>query len=140
MIKKHNIFLEKLFMIVKYLDRILSFFSVILIKIYQYTLSPDKWLPSLWLKWRVCMHEPHCSQYWVDTFKRHWFGKWVFKVADRVLHCTWWYEKIYDPAHYKVVFFSSAPIWVPFMEALALDKRFELVWVVTNPDQPVGRW
>ena len=48
-------------------------------------------------------------------------------------------QKIYDPEHYRVVFFSSAPIGVPFLEALAADKRFEVVGVVTQEDKPVGR-
>lgn len=58
---------------------------------------------------------------------------------DRVAHCTWWTKKIYDPAHYRVVFFSSAPIGVPFLHALCDDKRFELVGIVTMPDAPSGR-
>lgn len=47
--------------------------------------------------------------------------------------------KQYDPDHYRVVFFSSAPIGVPFLQALAEDKRFEVVGVVTMPDAPSGR-
>lgn len=49
-------------------------------------------------------------------------------------------HKIYDPDHYRVVFFSSAPIGVPFLEHLANDKRFEVVGVVTQCDKPSGRW
>ena len=49
-------------------------------------------------------------------------------------------KKIYDPDHYRVVFFSWAPIGVPFLHALAEDQRFEIVWVVTQWDKPVGRW
>ena len=45
----------------------------------------------------------------------------------------------YDPDHYKIVFFSSAPIGVPFLEALANDKRFEVVGVVTQCDKPQWR-
>lgn len=47
--------------------------------------------------------------------------------------------KHYDPPFYKVVFFSSAPIWVPFLQQLTQDKRFEVVGVVTAPDKPSGR-
>lgn len=47
--------------------------------------------------------------------------------------------KHYDPSFYKVVFFSSAPIGVPFLEQLANDKRYEIVGVVTAPDKPSGR-
>ena len=48
-------------------------------------------------------------------------------------------NKIYDPEFYKVVFFSSAPIGVPFFEGLSKDKRFEIVGVVTQCDKPAGR-
>ncbi len=49
-------------------------------------------------------------------------------------------HKIYNPDHYRVVFFSSAPIGVPFLERLANDKRFEVTGVVTQCDKPSGRW
>ncbi len=45
----------------------------------------------------------------------------------------------YDPDHYKIVFFSSATIGVPFLQELTKDKRFEIVWVVTQCDKPQGR-
>lgn len=48
-------------------------------------------------------------------------------------------HKQYDPDHYRVIFFSSAPIGVPFLQALADDKRFEIVGVVTQCDKPSGR-
>ncbi len=47
--------------------------------------------------------------------------------------------KQYDPPFYKVVFFSSAPIGVPFLEQMAKDTRFDIVGVVTAPDRPSGR-
>lgn len=58
---------------------------------------------------------------------------------DRVSKCTPATSIKYDPDHYRVVFFSSAPIGVPFLEKLATDQRFEMVWVVTQPDKPAGR-
>jgi methionyl-tRNA formyltransferase len=48
-------------------------------------------------------------------------------------------HKTYDPDHYRVIFFSSAAIGVPFMETLAQDKRFEIVGIVTQSDKPSGR-
>lgn len=48
-------------------------------------------------------------------------------------------HKIYDPEFYKVVFFSSAPIGVPFLEKLHEDTRFDVTGVVTMPDAPAGR-
>ncbi len=47
--------------------------------------------------------------------------------------------KTYDPVSYRIVFASSAPIGVPFMTALASDPRFDIVGVVTQPDQPSWR-
>lgn len=134
-----NLLVKWFMKIFKKIDKGLSKLMVILIKLYQYTLSPDKWLPSLWLKGRVCMHEPHCSQYGINVFKRYWFLKWLWRSMDRVAQCTWWIHKVYDPAHYRVVFFSSAPIWVPFLEQLFADDRFEVVGVVTQCDKPAGR-
>lgn len=58
---------------------------------------------------------------------------------ERVSACVPRYEKKYDPSSYRVVFFSSSPIGVPFLQSLATDKRFDLVGVVTMPDAPVGR-
>lgn len=58
---------------------------------------------------------------------------------ERVSSCVPRYEKQYDPSSYRVVFFSSSPIGVPFLEQLTVDKRFDLVGIVTMPDAPVGR-
>lgn len=86
------------------------------------------------------MHEPHCSEYGIRVFRRYWVFRWLFLTSDRVLHCTWGMNKIYDPEFYKVVFFSSAPIGVDFLKELSEDKRFEIVGIVTQCDKPVGRW
>lgn len=124
----------------KKIDLVFAKIFINIIRVYQHTLSPDKGIPSLRLKWRVCSHEPHCSQYGINVLKRYWFAHWIFKATDRVLHCTPKMNKVYDPDHYKIVFFSSAPIWTPFLEELNSDPRFEVVWVVTQCDKPSGRW
>ncbi|MCX6822531.1 MAG: membrane protein insertion efficiency factor YidD [candidate division SR1 bacterium] len=121
------------------INKILAIPAIRFIRLYQYTLSPDKGLPSLRLKGRVCMHIPHCSQYSLQVMKRYGFWPGIGYAMDRVLHCTGGMHKIYDPDHYKVVFFSGAPIGVPFLQALAQDKRFEIVGVVSQGDKPVGR-
>ncbi|MEI6672954.1 MAG: membrane protein insertion efficiency factor YidD [bacterium] len=87
----------------------------------------------------MCSHEPHCSKYSIHVLKRYGFWPGIFYATDRVLHCTASTQKTYDPDHYRVVFFSSAPIGVPFLETLAHDKRFEIVGVVTQCDKPSGR-
>lgn len=58
---------------------------------------------------------------------------------DRVFNCKPSFEKQYDPNHYRIVFFSGAPIGVPFLERLAEDKRFDVVGVATMPDKARDR-
>lgn len=126
--------------ILKFIDKIFAEIAIVLIKIYQYTISPDKWIPSLRLKWKICAHEPHCSKYSVLSFKRYWFLFWFPKVIDRVFSCVGSKQKIYDPHKYNIVFFSSAPIWVPFLKKLNDSKRFDIKGIVTMPDKPSDRW
>jgi len=123
----------------KTLDTLCANLAIFFIKIYQRTLSPDKGIFSPVLKGRICSHQPHCSEYAIKTLKRYGFRNGIGKVTDRVLHCKGRVEQLYDPEHYKIVFFSSAPIGVPFLTELAKDKRFEIVGVVTQADKPVGR-
>lgn len=125
--------------IIYHIDDLFSKLAQGVIYLYQYTLSPDKGLPSLWLKGRICAHEPHCSQYSILCLQRYGFFASMGKIPQRVFSCTGSMQKIYDPEHYSVVFFSSAPIGVPFLEALQSDKRFEVTGVVTMPDAPSGR-
>ncbi|HRX64089.1 MAG TPA: membrane protein insertion efficiency factor YidD [Candidatus Absconditabacterales bacterium] len=125
--------------ILKLIDKILAQTSIFFIKIYQYTLSPDKGLPSLWLKGKICAHEPHCSQYSILSFKRYGFLSGFPKVIERVFSCVGSKKKIYDPHKYDIVFFSSAPIGVPFLKQLNKDKRFDIKGIVTNPDEKSGR-
>lgn len=121
------------------INKYLAYPIIRCIHIYQKIFSPDKGIPSLWLKGKICAHEPHCSAYSIDVLKRYWFRPGIWYAFDRVIHCMPKREKVYDPDHYKVVFFSSAPIGVPFLQWLAEDKRFEVVGVVTQCDKPAGR-
>lgn len=122
-----------------YISRLPNQIALALIRLYQKTLSPDKWIFRWWLSGRICAHEPHCSEYGKQCFQRYPFFTALHYTMERVSTCVPRYEKKYDPSSYRVVFFSSAPIWVPFLHALATDKRFDLVGVVTMPDAPVGR-
>lgn len=125
--------------ILKWIDRFFALIMIWLIKIYQKTLSPDEWIFSLIFRGTVCNHEPHCSAYSLQCFQRYGFIRWFPKMVERIFSCNWWTKKIYDPSFYKVVFFSGAPIWVPFLQQLQEDNRFEVVWVVSMPDAPSGR-
>lgn len=121
------------------IDRLFQKIGLILLWFYQYTLSPDKGIPSLWLKGRICMHEPHCSEYAKLCLQRYGFFASIWKITQRIFSCTWGMHKIYDPEKYRVVFFASAPIGVPFLEKLHEDKRFDITGIVTMPDAPAGR-
>ncbi len=110
-----------------------------LISVYQYTISPDKGVFSRFLKGRVCAHIPHCSAYGKQCMKRYGFWPGIAYTTERVLSCKPRMEKIYDPASYRIVFFSGSPIWVPFLEQLHNDPRYDVVGVVTMPDKPIGR-
>lgn len=112
-----------------------------LLTVYQATISPDKsFLFRGRLGGRICSHVPHCSEYARECFQKYHFFTALHYTMERVSSCVPRYETQYDPSSYRVVFFSSAPIWVPFMQEIAKDPRFDLVWVVTMPDAPVGRW
>lgn len=123
----------------KKLDSFVAKIAIYIIYVYQWTISPDKWILSVFFKGKICAHEPHCSEYWVRVLKRYGFFNWIPMILDRVLHCLPSNRKMYDPDHYRVVFFSSAEIGTPFLEELVNDKRFEVVGVVTQEDKPVGR-
>lgn len=110
-----------------------------IIRLYQLTLSPDESIFFMWLRGRVCAHHPHCSKYSILVLKRYGFWPGIWYALDRVLHCTPSMTIKHDPDHYRVVFCSSAPIGIPFLQALANDARFEVVGVVTQPDKPSGR-
>jgi len=89
----------------------------------------------------VCTHYPHCSEeYGKICFERYDFLPALKYTMTRVGNCTPSNTIKYDPPFYKVVFFSSSPIGVPFLKKLMEDKRFEVVGVVTMPDAPAGRW
>ena len=110
------------------------------IRLYQILFSPDKSIFfSPWLRGRVCTHEPHCSQYGYECFDHYNFFTASYRTMDRISRCTPWNEKTYDPVTYRVAFASGSPIWVPFLERLVSDPRFDVVGVLTMPDVPSGR-
>ncbi len=112
----------------------------LMIQLYQKTLSPDKWILSPLLKWRVCAHEPHCSAYGRECMKRYGFRPWIAYTAHRIISCTPSMTTKKDPSHYRIVYFSGSPIWVPFLQELYQDPRFDVVGVVTMPDKTIWRW
>lgn len=112
---------------------------ILLIKLYQYTLSPDKGILSRRLKGRICHHQPHCSEYSIQTLKHYGFYPGIVYMIERISSCTGSLSIKQDPVTYKVVFFSSAPIGVPFLKKLNSDKRYKIVGIVSNEEKPAGR-
>lgn len=123
----------------KKVNNILALPFIRAIKLYQLLLSPDKSVFFSFLKWKVCSHEPHCSEYCIRSLRRYGLVPWLFRSTERVLSCFPSMTKKYNPDHYRVVFCSSAHIGIPFLEEIQGDKRYELVWVVTMPDAPSWR-
>ena len=123
------------------LDKILTKISLVIIRIYQKTFSSHTWIfKDILYTQLVCAHSPHCSEYGKNAFKRYGFKKWLKYTMNRINKCTPDTKIKYDPFFYKVIFFSSAPIWIPFLDELYNDKRFEIVGVITWEDKKSNRW
>ena len=71
------------------LNKILIFPLVILIKFYQYTISP-------WLG-KNCRYEPTCSHYTLEALKVHGLFKGGFLGIKRIMSCHPWGGSGYDP-------------------------------------------
>ena len=115
-------------------------FALFLIKVRQLVFSSHTWILKDFLYSQpVCTHFPHCSEYWKICFERYDFLPALKYTMERIANCKPSEKIKYDPPFYKVVFFSSAPIGIPFLDKLLEDKRFEVVWVVSGPDKPAWR-
>lgn len=71
------------------MSKIISRFLVLLIRIYQLTLSP--------LLGANCRYQPTCSQYAVDALKIHGPLKGGWLALKRILSCHPWGGHGYDP-------------------------------------------
>ncbi|MBO9153226.1 membrane protein insertion efficiency factor YidD [Chitinophaga sp. MAH-28] len=69
--------------------QILSIPFIILIKLYQWCISP--WLGSR------CRYTPTCSQYGLEAFKKHGPFKGGWLTVKRILSCNPWGGHGYDP-------------------------------------------
>jgi putative membrane protein insertion efficiency factor len=71
------------------LGRLLAWPLVLLVRIYQYTLSP--WLgPN-------CRFEPSCSAYAVEALQQHGAFRGSALAARRIARCHPWGDAGYDP-------------------------------------------
>lgn len=81
------------------IKKMLSFPFILLVKIYQYLISPL--IPA------SCRHVPTCSEYTIQALQRHgplkglWLGIW------RILRCNPWGTHGHDPVPEKFYFFKT---------------------------------
>lgn len=73
----------------KRLMQILSIPFILLIKIYQWGISP--------LLGAKCRYTPTCSHYGIEAFKKHGLFKGGWLTAKRILSCNPWGGHGYDP-------------------------------------------
>ena len=71
------------------LNQILSLPFILLIKLYQYGISP--------LIGPKCRYTPTCSHYGLQAFKKYGFWRGLFLTIKRVSKCHPWGGSGYDP-------------------------------------------
>jgi putative membrane protein insertion efficiency factor len=70
-------------------NKLITYPFVLLIKIYQYTLSPL--LPD------ACRYSPTCSQYGIEALQKHGLVKGLWLTIKRFLRCNPWGGHGHDP-------------------------------------------
>ena len=71
------------------MNKLITYPFVLLIKIYQYTLSPL--LPD------ACRYSPTCSQYGIEALQKHGLLKGLWLTIKRFLRCNPWGGHGHDP-------------------------------------------
>jgi len=71
------------------MSKLLGKFFILLIRVYQYTLSP--------YLGRSCRYTPTCSVYSVEAIKKYGPFKGGWMALKRVLSCNPWGGSGYDP-------------------------------------------
>ena len=74
---------------VEAVKRIIGFFFIILIKIYQYFISP--------ITGASCRYTPTCSQYGVEAIKKYGAFKGGWLTIKRIASCNPWGGHGHDP-------------------------------------------
>lgn len=75
--------------VLEYLKKILGLIFIILIRIYQYAISP--YFPA------SCRYTPSCSAYGVEALKKHGAFKGGWLTIKRIVSCNPWGGSGYDP-------------------------------------------
>lgn len=69
----------------------------LLIIAYQHTLSPDHGPLSRFIRYRVCLYEPTCSEYSYHALGKYGLLKGSWMTLGRLLRCTPWNVGGHDP-------------------------------------------
>ena len=69
--------------------RVIIAVLIVLIRIYQYTLSP--------LLGPACRFEPSCSRYMIGALRKYGLFRGLLKGIGRILRCHPWNPGGYDP-------------------------------------------
>ena len=77
-----------------FLHKILLFFCLLLIRLYQLFLSP--------VKGSICRFQPSCSDYAKEAFLLHGVVKGGILTTKRILKCHPWGGSGYDPVPKKL--------------------------------------
>ncbi len=70
---------------------------IILIRLYQKTLSFDHGILSVFYPHGFCRYKPTCSEYAIDAIEKHGIFKGGSMAAWRVLRCNPWSHGGCDP-------------------------------------------
>jgi putative membrane protein insertion efficiency factor len=71
------------------MKKIIGGFFIIIIRIYQYTISP--YFPA------SCRYSPSCSAYGIEALKKHGPFKGGWLAIKRIVSCNPWGGSGYDP-------------------------------------------
>ena len=74
----------------KFITQLFKRFLVMLIKFYQYALSP-------FLGANKCRYTPTCSAYAIEALDKHGVWKGMYLSIKRILRCAPWGGHGYDP-------------------------------------------
>ena len=70
---------------------------LLLIRLYQKTLSPDHGLLSYFIPHGTCKFRPTCSEYGYEAIKKYGIFKGGMFLIKRVFRCHPWSSGGYDP-------------------------------------------
>jgi len=69
----------------------------LLIRIYQFFLSFDHSFWSKWINYRICIHDPSCSEFTYQAINRFGLIKGSIMGFFRIMRCNPFSEGGYDP-------------------------------------------